>query len=1278
MPTKIVNINGSLNTESSEFDVGFDGFTELINLRQENGKLIRRKGTGALTSFSSKEIDTLGAITHRKLSGAVLAPVSVNNLTFGGVLTGVTCEADDGVFTKSSHNLSVGDTVHLSGFEVSGLGEFQGIYGEHKVSTVPDANTFTIVGISASDIGADLISGIVKTHIRMSLGNGTLGLTVPGQTADFRNVFKAGDTITIGTSATDGSVACANKDKALTIKRVDSSTVITFIATAFQNETLDTGTTVTFTFIIDRFDDESTPNNLQITSTDSYDGKALCITYNDSSVSPNEKRIALVNANDYGDLDILAENDDDSSYNALSGAFIRQKTYTDGIRFACGLEHSPLFFQYINRHHFNGLLKPVYNSNAHTLYPTWYLDTAVPLLKDGTYTLETFKIDDVGGIADSIRYINGTLNLEDNDYTYKFVPVYDGVQEELLENALTTTSTNVLNRIPDKNNKNSVTSNKKGCMLSTIKIDLSKLNPRTSAINVYRSTNNGTYYKIKSIYMGDNDTNQHQITNGYMESDRVWFSGGNTLSGGSEGTHTSLDSSVLMMDGIAYNTTNGTGANNFQSTGFKSVDLATGFTANLGNGLSRSEYGAMKTCKFNHISEETESILGGDDSCTGGSPNGGWYFASTDEKIHDSLGSPIPFDITNYDGNMVNDDAIYTTGNPFGHPIADAASTGLDLIIYNQGDSRNLAGISHQLNTGSTDLTGNFIISGWVRAVGLDAPDAHFYSYLNTVGYTTADPNSSGLKIVARGKGEKNGNIPWTYFQYKVTLSSDDLFLATFINIPDSMPDDTASTSSPQSRCVQYWGLSLREEVSGFELSKGLRGFMGENVIASSEIKDLQFPPGTLKGNRIQDDSTNRGSFMPVDVDDDRSYISDNYGPFIKCVDGVPGNSVSDNNKDSFIFGSSNYQFYWDNDNTSSYVKMDFFDPGLPDGARHSNETSTSTDVKFKYATMLNGRQFVANVKITADDNSEEYPNFVMFSNPGSPDVIPTSNFIKLDDLQGGEIVGIETLMSDIVVFMTRGIFRINVPSGDPTNWSLVESHPNIGCLHDRTIAKGPNGIYFGSKNAIYFLDSGFTVQSITEPIKSAWQTQTATFNEEKLNLQYDPKYNRLYVSWFPQPSTIMYVFDITRQVWYQYLYRGNTTGIKHMSLNHNNELIFIDRGTNSKLQLAEGSNYNDCNSASNPVEVTMKTGKQILSTLNNKTRVRRVNTITERSGGSRTLDLDVITDQGTQSKNSYLNGTQSTRVQSTGKHVQIEINNDGDSQDNNSYEIKYVDIEYE
>ena len=130
---------------------------------------------------------------------------------------------------------------------------------------------------------------------------------------------------------------------------------------------------------------------------------------------------------------------------------------------------------------------------------------------------------------------------------------------------------------------------------------------------------------------------------------------------------------------------NASGTNNYQSTGFKSVDLLANIEAALGNGLSRSEYGDMETCKFNYISEETDPILGGDDTCSGGSPNGGWYFASSSEKIATNVSGTNATDISGYDSDMNSDDSDYTTGNPFGYPYANGDSTGLDFTIANDG-----------------------------------------------------------------------------------------------------------------------------------------------------------------------------------------------------------------------------------------------------------------------------------------------------------------------------------------------------------------------------------------------------------------------------------------------------------------------------------------------------------------------------------------------------------------------------------------------------------------
>tara|TARA_Y100000361_G_scaffold23191_3_gene18318 strand:+ start:816 stop:4385 length:3570 start_codon:yes stop_codon:yes gene_type:complete len=1094
---------------------------------------------------------------------------------------------------------------------------------------------------------------------RMNLAS-TTGLTIPGQTADLRNIFKAGDVITISTSEENTPT---NINKALTIASVDSATQITF-TTTLEDDTLNNSTDCVITFVFDRNDDGNTPNNLQITDANSFDGRALIVTYADGA----NMEIGMLNANDYGDLETI------TTIANASDMHIRMKAYTDGVRFACGLDNSPLLFKYINRQHFNGLLKNVYNSNAHTMYPTWFMDTAVPVVEANTYTLSTFKADDVGGTADSIRFMNGSLNLKDNTYDYKFIPIYDGNQQGLLSEPVAQASTGTISTIHDKENNRSVVDASKSCALATITIDMTKLNPRTSGINVYRSTNGGTYYKIKTIYMGDNDPNQHNIADIYNETDRVWFSGSNTLSS------STLNGKIVVHDSFTKSIVNGTGNNNFQSTGYKSFETSS-ISDTIGTGTySRVEYGDNRTCKFNFISEETENIVGGDDSYSGGSPNGGWYIGGAEKALTVN-------GVVNTDGDLINDLSFNeepgsgTDGDIHGNcagynlngPFGNSASGHMDFFISNPGDILNDAGACFDISDESSSLTnGTYIISGWIRAVGLNHRDSrwNFYVTTNKDQEENADSGGSGLQSIAVGRGTENANMPWTYFQYQIDIpSGSDLFGVVFINTPDGLTSSASDSGAKMS--VQVWGLRLTETVSGYDLNQRLRGFMGNNVMVSSSINNEQFPPGILKGNRIQEDST---VSYPVDVDDDRSYISDNYGPFIKCVDNVPGVISADDHKDNFMFGSSNYQFYFDgSDNTVQNMKLDFFDPGLPDGARHPYETSTSSDVKFKYATMLNGRQFVANVKITGEEETEEYPNFVMYSEPNSPDIIPTSNFIQLQDLQGGEIVGIETLMSDIVVFMTKGIFRINVPSADPTNWSLVEAHPNIGCINDKGITKAPNGIFFLSNEDVIFLDSGFQATPITYPIRDDYQSTVAS-SSSIMKTHYDAKYNKLYITKSVSTNTEFYIYDIFRQVWYTEKHAG--VEYDEFSFDNNNNTLLIESATQSNIRKAvDTSEYRDKGSVA--IEMIAQTGEQELTSYDQNAYIRRINTNTNKGSGSGTaLDLQVVSGS-TFTENNFLNGVQSTRTSQRGKSVQVKISDDS-SAENEVKEISRLEVEYE
>lgn len=156
---------------------------------------------------------------------------------------------------------------------------------------------------------------------------------------------------------------------------------------------------------------------------------------------------------------------------------------------------------------------------------------------------------------------------------------------------------------------------------------MTKLNPRTSGLNVYRSTNGGTYYKIKTIYMGDNDPNQHNLTTLYRRNNRVWWSGSESI------TANTLNNTTIMLDGFKHDVNNGNGENDFQSTGYKSLLVSDSFTNSFAGDLTRSEYGNAFSSKFNDISQATDIIIGGDDNCSGGSATGGGILQII-QKLH--------------------------------------------------------------------------------------------------------------------------------------------------------------------------------------------------------------------------------------------------------------------------------------------------------------------------------------------------------------------------------------------------------------------------------------------------------------------------------------------------------------------------------------------------------------------------------------------------------------------------------------------------------------------
>ena len=154
---------------------------------------------------------------------------------------------------------------------------------------------------------------------------------------------------------------------------------------------------------------------------------------------------------------------------------------------------------------------------------------------------------------------------------------------------------------------------------------------------------------------------------------------------------------------------------------------------------------------------------------------------------------------------------------------------------------------------------------------------------------------------------------------------------------------------------------------------------------------------------------------------------------------------------------------------------------------------------------------FVANCKYRSAvlDQEEQDSNLVLFSELNSPNIIPVTNFIKVQDDQGGDITGMSEIMGNLVVFMENSIWRLNIPSSSPTNWSLVESSKEMGCTSPRSITPFEGGILFANKDGVWLMSKNFIPEELSRPIRSAFKNEI--YNKD-MEILYSPKNKQVYV----------------------------------------------------------------------------------------------------------------------------------------------------------------------
>lgn len=221
----------------------------------------------------------------------------------------------------------------------------------------------------------------------------------------------------------------------------------------------------------------------------------------------------------------------------------------------------------------------------------------------------------------------------------------------------------------------------------------------------------------------------------------------------------------------------------------------------------------------------------------------------------------------------------------------------------------------------------------------------------------------------------------------------------------------------------------------------------------------------------------------------------------------------------------------------STSTQYVFYDAGLSNGVPQPYPNNYKVKTNYKYSQMLGDRLFVGNVRLDPGGENEDHPDWVVYSEPAMPDILPIANYIQIKDQQGGYITGMDKILDSLVVFMTRGVFRLDVSStGNPADWSLMEADKNIGCIAPKSIVSAKDNLFFASNDNIYQITPDFRFHPITLPIRNKYQESSKL---ERTIGFYDVPRNRIIFRFGGDTNaggasniSVFYVYNLETQAW--------------------------------------------------------------------------------------------------------------------------------------------------
>lgn len=249
-------------------------------------------------------------------------------------------------------------------------------------------------------------------------------------------------------------------------------------------------------------------------------------------------------------------------------------------------------------------------------------------------------------------------------------------------------------------------------------------------------------------------------------------------------------------------------------------------------------------------------------------------------------------------------------------------------------------------------------------------------------------------------------------------------------------------------------------------------------------------------------------------------------------------NVCLENPVSNFTVTGGNYGFTYTA--STGALSIDVNDAGEADGSLPTIPSETITNIRWLYSENHGGRMFVGNNLIDPNGLNEYYPDMINYSEAGQPAMIPISNYIRIRDPEGGGVQGLKSMGDSLIVFMEYGIYRLRVPSIDPSTYSVLESNEFIGCIAPHSICKVEDKVYFCGMNNIYAIDSRFNIVPIGRNILDIWSKES---EKEKTIAEYDP-IKECVIFRFGRVKQDTYEFNIRTSEWNHIQTQGNVSSM--------------------------------------------------------------------------------------------------------------------------------------